>query len=123
MEPSKFFNLNVNTPFTHSIAQKIPGFILNYDVTHRPKNGSIYIHITRSALTISTRSLLILIGLVEKAIRFSIDLIKKGIDKTLSQESQEKIVQKFSSACESMKNAASKFYNDNFAPLFTKKIN
>lgn len=107
-----------NAPFVHSIVQKAPNFVFNYDIANKPAEKSTFVHLIRSAFTVSAYSLFILVGLVEKAIRFSLSMIKKGIDKVLTKDQQDNIKQKAGAAAQGAKEAGKSFFETHFMPLF-----
>lgn len=107
-----------NAPIVHSLVEKTPNFILQYDVANKPAEKSTFVHLIRSAVTVVAYGVFILAGLVEKAIRFTLVMIKKGIDKVLTREQQDNIKQKAEEAAVTVKETGKSFFETHFMPLF-----
>ena len=113
------FNLTEeNAPFIYSLKKNVPSPIFNYDPANRPEGTSKFVHLVLSAVTVISISLFILAGLVEKAVRFTVEMIKKGIDRVLTKEQQDNIKQKADSIVVRAKNAGKDFFERHFAPFF-----
>ena len=113
------FTLNKeNAPFAYTVREHTPQFFFKYDVLNKPERTKTAIHIVRSALTISSHALFIVAALVEKAIRSTINLVKLGLDKTLSKDQQLSLKNKISEAARELKQAGSNFYHNHFIELF-----
>ena len=118
---SSIFNLNKeNAPFTHSLREALPfqGFFFKYDIQNKGEGTSTAVHLVRSAITLAAFAGFIVAGLVEKAVRFIFDMIKKGIDKVLTKDQQDNIKNKAEKVGDQAKEAGKGFYQKHFAPLF-----
>lgn len=116
---STIFTLNKeNAPFTLTVREHTPNIFFEYDVLNKSEDTKTAIHIVRSAVTIGSHALFIVAALVEKATRSTIDLVKLGLDKTLTKEQQENLKNKMSVAVAELKQAGSDFYRNHFVELF-----
>ncbi len=119
---SSILSLNKETaPLSHALREAVPfqNFFFKYNIERKPEGGSTAVHIVRSGVTITACSAFILAGLVEKAVRFILGLIKSGIDKVLSKQQQDNIKDKAGDAAEKAKDAGKGFFSKYFAPLFS----